>query len=383
MWVLKKSNILWIVRQLVVLLFAILMLGSALVGPAAGIATPSDEVKIIYTVSQTDGATAGQVELVVNSPDRVVEFDITPSSAVEVTAMDGFSKEGDNFAWDGRTAQPTLVYVIPASVATVLTATYSDISRNYIETNLSARYYGDPVDFTKETVIAGKGTTHSFSIALWDRAYSATSADGTDISVVAPPVTGGGSVAIFNSELQQLRDEYVVIDEFFQFDRGDDQLVVFVRPNDSAGLEANVVGSAGSSGIIQLEPSATTDVEVLAHEFTHTQQDFQTTQELNWFVEGSAQYLGQYYAYHTTDQSFQEFYDRISVSDEYATTDLRSLTNASEQADYDKGGHVAAGLDVEIRSRSDGTARLDAMLIGMREADGGMLHYADGRAISD
>lgn len=364
------------------LLVALLLVVSA--APVAGVPTDDDTIDTTYTVAHDPAGPTVTVTLEVSLPDRVTAFTTALPPGVEVTGTDGFTATDQGYEWDGETATPTVDYRVPEDAArsVLVSETYAALTAGQVVGAVSFRYRNPEVGVERHVEVAGEGAVHDYAISLWTDATTRTAADGTTVTVVETPDAGPDAVGFDAGDRRAVADVVVAVDDFFGFDRTDDRVVLFPRPSDAPGLQGAVAGRANGAGQIQLEADGATDPTLVAHEWVHTQQDFRTRAATDWFVEGSADYLGYYYAYHAGELSFEEFRGRLNVRDSgYADVNLRELTNATERADYEKGRHVAAGLDAEIRARSDGAARLGDVLVALRERDGGDPSVGDGTAV--
>jgi hypothetical protein len=364
--------------HLAAVVVALLLVVSAT--PAAAAQSTDDTIDATYTVSHDPDSPAVAVTMAVVLPDRVTAFTTGLPLGVEVVATEGFTATSEGYEWDGETATPIINYRVPEDAArsVLVSETYAALTTGNVVGPVSFRYRTPEVGFERDVEVAGSGAVNDYAISLWTDATTRQTADGTTVTVVAPPDEGPDAVDFDAGDRRGVADAVVAVDDFFRFDRTEDRVVVFPRPSDAAGLEGAVAGRANGAGQVQLEAARATEPRLVAHEWVHTQQDFRTTAATDWFVEGSADYLGFYYAYHASDLSFQQFRERLTVRDEYADVNLRELTNATERADYEKGRHVAAGLDATLRERSDGAARLGDALVALRERDGGDPSVGDG-----
>lgn len=363
-----------------------LLLALSLVGPGVGLAgaTGPNTVDVTYTVAHDPSGPTVSVMMRVEMPDRVTELDARVPQWVEVTATDGFDPVDGSYQWDGETASPSVEYTVPADAPgdPLVNGAYAYVEQADFVGGVGFRYRSPEVGFERHVETAGTGAVHGYGVSLWENATTRTTADGTTVTLVTPPTSGPDGVARNATRDRAVLDGLTAIDEFFGFDRGDDRVVVYVRPSDAPELAGDVAGRANSGGAMFLDVERASETTLLAHEYVHTQQDFIAVAPTDWLVEGSADYYSYYYAYHAGDLSFAEFRDVLNVRDDsrYRDADLRNLTNLSETADYRKGRHVAAALDAWMRNRSGGDARLSDVFVTLRARDGGDPTYADGPA---
>ena len=369
--------------------------GSGAVGPASATAATADTaaadagpaaatpIRVTLAVERdANRPDALRVTANVSVPEDVTSFEFQrlPPGATFVSA-DGFTRRDGAYEWTGGGPSTLTFRVAEGGNRTVRVAsTYAYASKFALYPDPAYRYRGTDPGFAVRFRPVGNGTTTEDEVLLWESARTATAADGTHLTVVRPPgPSADDGVNVSDGELEAALETLRAVDEFFGFDRGDDHVVLFVQ-REVSGTVVDVDAQAHGDRIV-VEPAHVTDAELLAHEFVHTQQDFTTTARTDWLVEGSADYLAAYYSLHAGGRSFEEFRDHLHRGREYADVDLRTLTNGSERADYVKGRLVVGALEARFRNASG--ASVEALLVRLREADGGDLRVADGPALDE
>ncbi len=156
---------------------------------------------------------------------------------------------------------------------------------------------------------------------------------------------------------------------------------VFVLP---AGSEFGAAGLAIGGGDFLFEGSfaAESGVEsgLLAHEFAHTRQTFRTGGGLAWVTEGSARHYEYRYGFERRHRSFGQYREYVSVAGDGVADATLTEVGATSDAAYEKGAHVLTALDVLVRQRTDGEARVDDVLERMN-AHEGEVSYDDFRSM--
>jgi PGF-CTERM protein len=148
---------------------------------------------------------------------------------------------------------------------------------------------------------------------------------------------------------------------------------VFVLPLTAAeteNIEAATIDSAfwiGASGIEFDDTGA-----VFAHEYVHTRLDTIGRGDATWVTEASAEYYGRLFALNDGVGTYDAFLDGLRASQYAPDRRVVVLTDAETwrgtQAHYDKGAHVLAALDAEIRRRTDGEHTLRDVFTGRTES---------------
>ena len=107
---------------------------------------------------------------------------------------------------------------------------------------------------------------------------------------------------------------------------------------------------------------------VWVHEYAHVRQWFNADTDLEWFVEGSAEYLAALETYQQGQTSFGEFHDWVSPDDDRSVV-LAEPDTWDDDSDYRKGSRVAAALDARIRQETGGNYTLrDVIYVLNQEA---------------
>jgi hypothetical protein len=157
--------------------------------------------------------------------------------------------------------------------------------------------------------------------------------------------------------------------ERFDFGVRHERITVFVLPlSDDATTEvdAATVDTAfwvGRDGL-RLTDTGT----VFAHEYVHTRLGTVGVGDATWLTEASAAYYGRLFALNDGIGDYESFRTGLRAT-EYAPdrravvlTDPETWTGTT--AHYDKGAHVLAALDAEIRRRTEGERTLRDVFAG-------------------
>lgn len=90
---------------------------------------------------------------------------------------------------------------------------------------------------------------------------------------------------------------------------------------------------------------------------------------MEWIDEGMANYYERFFSYHLGYADFAKFHDSISPED-YSDANLTKQSSwESPDVEYDKGTRVIAGLEVEIRDRTNSKRSLEDVFDLMNEEE--------------
>jgi len=117
-------------------------------------------------------------------------------------------------------------------------------------------------------------------------------------------------------------------------------------------------GQASGAGFWAHEESELNGTSTWFHEFVHTQQQYKTAENMQWFTEASAEYYAVILAAEQ-NRLTQRTFGRAITSRQYESDRLSNPDGwSSGKTPYEKGPRVLAALDIQIRNRSDGNGTL-------------------------
>jgi hypothetical protein len=330
------------------------------------------------TVSYDTGATEFSFEFDYDLPASVEELTVRiralKRSAVSVAETDNVDREGDtDFVWDGG-ADPRIVVERAVSGSTYTKGDLGYVAGDAalaptVTTAFGFSYSGSEQPGRQRSVsFSGRGAAGTgFTYAGRHDATTRT-VDGVPLQVVFPEEVDAGDV-----------DETSMLDLFEHGEKNVrarvtyDRVDAFVVPSKRRGDLS--VGLATRSSVLVDE--ASTDVDrignVPAHEYCHVLFGSFGDGEMYWLSEASAEYYGYLLSLDDDRSTFEEFLDaaRVERYGDEVLVDTETMKQTS--ADYDKGAHVLAALDAEIRDRSDDGTLLDVLATD----DGDLSKYGD------
>lgn len=119
----------------------------------------------------------------------------------------------------------------------------------------------------------------------------------------------------------------------------------------------------GDSGFWVRDDAVTHETnETWVHEYVHTRQLFQRTDETYWFKEGTADYFASLAALNRGDIGFDEFHGFLTPRADTGAVLANPDTWSSTSTAYRQGRRMCAALDLRIREVTDGTATLQDII---------------------
>ncbi|WP_435317463.1 hypothetical protein [Haloarchaeobius sp. TZWSO28] len=300
----------------------------------------------------------GHVELVADFDvaKNVTGLDVALPQGATVIERTGFETRGGQwtYTWDGETQTPSIRIRLEANQQLFGSYNFYDAGDwALVPTRFPARFFTDGAetyhsweDDTLPTTYeaAGEGVVGDRMAFLGGHDALEYESQGRKMTLVVPDTTQVDTSAVFGT-LTYAMDN---LDVHY----GNDDIRVFVAPDPirRGGLQAgNTDMWVHHSGDVN-DPD-----NVWVHEYIHTRQRFTTTHKMDWFFEGSADYMTALLTYQENRITFDEFYQHVST-DRDAASQLSSEDRwTSEYAEYTKGRRVLAALDAEIRQATGGT----------------------------
>jgi hypothetical protein len=176
-----------------------------------------------------------------------------------------------------------------------------------------------------------------------------------------------------NADTARATDFLRTANEHFDFGVRHDRITVFVLPvsdEGTANVDAATVDTAfwvGESGLSLTDTGA-----VFAHEYVHTRLSTVGTGDATWLTEASAEYYGHLFALNDGVGDYESFRAELRANEYAPERQSATLTDPETwrgtTAHYDKGAHVLAALDAEIRRRTDGERTLRDVFAGRTES---------------
>ncbi|PSQ58941.1 hypothetical protein BRD18_04810 [Halobacteriales archaeon SW_7_71_33] len=347
--------------------------------PAAPVRSQSDGVRIgVERVHRFDAAASEMLtEHVYDLPNSLTDLEIASrgfdSASVSVRSTERLERvDATTLRWTG-TGQPRLTTGLSVGGETLTDGdrgTYVGDGRVAFGYRILLDHSwlydsdGPAVTGVDETVsYDGEGFVGTGVVYAGPHTRETQRVDGVDQSIAVPDAVESAV------DVDGILDVLALGERRLQPRLGYDRTSVVVLPDDRAG-SARFTGRTIVHDFLLFGRSARVDgVEnTPAHEYNHTIYGVFGTGETYWLKEATAEYHGYLLSLHAGAGTFEAFLDAVRT-EEYADAVLSEVgPEASGFADYEKGAHVLAALDGEIRRRSDGAATL-ADVLGTDEYD--------------
>jgi PGF-CTERM protein len=338
-------------RRLVAVILTVALVTAAL--PAGVASGQTDAVRQETTVSLADGDV--QTTVSYRLPDRVsgltVRFPALAEGASLVEAS-GFRRVGDTeFEWTDE-PRPSVTFRVPADDRRIVAGDGWAMAVRP-DTSVSYSFRGDDPGFRSTYAVSGEGYAADPLAYLGPHRTSAVSAGGERTTFVVAD-------AADDPEVGSAREFLRAAPGRFDFGVRRDQTTAFVLPERTTESQRRLAGATAETSF-WVGPSEVrmgrTDT-AFTHEYVHTRLGVTGEGSAAWLTEGSAEYFGHAFALNAGAGDYEEF--RRGIAAERYAPDDRPVTLADRSTwrgtlgNYEKGAHVLAALDAEIRDRTDG-----------------------------
>jgi len=358
-------------------------LGESTVGHAAEptLVGSSQQIEMTTTLDRTPDRT-GEITATVSVvfPDSVTEFTARLPEGVRVTETDGFSEVDEtDYEWDGRTDDPQVTFRFDADERVdqdgplaedgelLFTETDEWAIVRIPSTGASWRYTGGgEMSLDRSTEIDGPGVVGERMAFLGEHEEKTHTAHDQRFRLIIPDEArlAESPERIFES-LDHASDELRVGER-------DDEVFMIAAPTD--GVEWAVSGLQGGSSDMWVGDIERVDTptNVWVHEYVHTRQGYETTDETEWFTEASATYYAALLTLQEGHISFDEFqrYLADGENEPQSSAVLSDPGSWENNADYRKGPLVAGEIDRQIRLATDSQSSFAAVFRSLNSHDG-------------
>lgn len=340
-----------------------------------------------------------RVEFRYTLPDYLSKLTVRVSPRATVLQLDGFEQNGTaTFEWDGETTNPTVVFRLPANrtdagargdarvetLSVTRDGTAKSVERRSVRDGRHRAVTGQTaeseylfIDTGPWALVEQPGYDVGWSYPSDEQAPTFSERVGVD-----GPGAAGDEIAFLGEQRTYTRTvngqtfELVVpkaadltvapesiLDSLGNASReltvGDkDERVFFVAAPTGIDYAVQGLQTGDSDAWVRADKRLRSAGNVWFHEYVHTRQDFEPTNQTKWITEGSADYYAALLSLRFGLIDFDEFADllRSGTRDRYADVVLSDRSTWTDLAQYQKGALVAGELDRQIRVASDRSA---------------------------
>jgi hypothetical protein len=337
-----------------VLLVCWLLAGSVAFAMPAAAAT----IEIDNTLAQTDAKGEIDVGTQVTIPDGMVSMELTVPEGAEVYETNGFSQAGERtYEWTRSTNQPSVRYSLAAnhtidrgSGEKYLYAV-TDQWAVVRSPNIRLQWRGVQSSTVTRNHVDGEGVAGNHIIYLGGYEEHTREAAGQQFRLAV-------------SEYGEMRESPAdVLDslahaaEHIEIGARDEEVQIIAVPS-NVDWAATGVQRGDSDLWVRDNERLDTARNTWVHEYVHTRQDYDRTEETGWTIEGMADYYAALLTYEQGRIDFEEFQRKIERGSGSRYSDVRLTERETWEANrgnYEKGGLVFGHLDRRLRADADTT----------------------------
>ncbi len=295
-------------------------------------------------------------------PDEVETLRTTlPPSAQNVETSGGFERIGDRrYEWDGGSSTPSISYSLAVNeTGSAAGPEGADGRYRFVDAGewalfrrppapVDVSYYADGIDFRRSLATDGPGAAGSAIIYLGQHEEVSRTAHGQTVRLVVP------AAADLTESRSAVLDSVTAASDALRVGDRDESVFLVAAPN-SVDWAVEGLQTGDADAYVTADERLDDPHNTWLHEYVHTRQQFNLTDETRWVTEASATY---YAALLTLEQGrigFYEFQRALAAGehDRYDDVVLAEPRTWLDGAQYRKGGLVAGELDREIRLATD------------------------------
>ncbi|WP_318569279.1 hypothetical protein [Salinigranum marinum] len=353
-------------------------------GPFADRHAPNGPaVNTSYTFASDERAGVVRLTVAYTLPDSVTVFRVRlpgiAGSSVSVADSDGFDRRDQTtFEWTRSASTRTPTLDLRLTVPTDHIAAGSrGVERDEWafatapRTGVGITYSGPRPRFVSTTTVERTGYGADRMAFMGPHDVVETDEGTEAVTFVVGNDTAAANLSSARAFLDRARGR-------FDFGVRRDRLVVFVLPTEdhAAAAEGTFVTGEASGDAFWVTADATRVTEpenAFAHEYVHSRLGGVGNGSAAWLTEATAEYYGYLSTLNAGGASYEAFYG-ATTAERFAPNRTAVVLADRESwrgtlGDYEKGAHVLAALDAEIRDRTRGERTLYDVFVTTRAFD--------------
>lgn len=363
-----------------VVLLTIIIIGSLSVTPATaslGVVADrsppvtqsgSDTVSITQTVKLTP-ETPGSIRVTksVDTTHKLDRLELYAKNTAKNIDLNGFirndvqdSSEGfQNYEWDEHTQSPSITYDLDVN-STDSNGNYHsvDIGEWAVVSTPQMWYDGSGsrgLEIISDYKVAGPGVITSDYMFLGEHDIKTANANGQQFRLVIP------EAANLSVSPDAILEDIAYASNQLKVGERDEEVVMIAIPTPN-GMNWAFGGVALDRTFLTVDDAPLNSTyNVWVHEYIHTRQDFDTTRDFRWFIEGSAIYYTSLFTLQQEQIGFDRFREKTGVNRplyENAILTKPKQNPKNPPAWNVKGDLIAGRADQRIRLATNGSASL-------------------------
>jgi len=356
--------------------------GTAAVGLDQPTVGSSDrEIELTTTLNRTPER-IGEITVTssVRIPDPVTELTLRIPAEATAVETDGFSETTDgDYEWDTRTDDPSVTFRVPADRRVDSDGPLAEEgSLLFTETDewalvatpsvgASWRYTGSgEMTFDRTTEIDGPGVAGDRMAFLGGYDEHSHTAHDQRFRLIVP------HAADIDESPETIFESLGHASDRLRVGERDEEVFIIAAPTD--GVEWAVSGLQGGESDMWIgdDERVDTPTNVWVHEYVHARQNYETTDETEWFTEASATYYAALLTLEEGRISFEEFqrYLADGENEPQSGAVLSDPDSWANNADYRKGALVSGEIDRRIRDATGSESSFDSVFRSLNSHDG-------------
>jgi PGF-CTERM protein len=349
-----------------------------LLAGVAGFAAPAAAatIDVDHTLAQTDAEGEVDVETRLGIPSGMANLELRVPEGSDVYESEGFTRIDDRtYRWTHSTNSPSLQYAYDGNVTIdrsngpqhlyAVTEEWAIVRTP----SIGLQWTGPQSDVDVAAHVDGQGVAGRHITYLGP--YEETTREGHDQRFRLVEA----AAADLEADREAVLDNLEYASERLRIGEKDDEVIVFVVPTANVDWGATGVQRGDSDMWVRDGEGLANPKNTWIHEYVHTLQEYERTEETRWTIEGMADYYAALLSFEQGAIDYEAFGDRMADGRAGDVSDVELVdpgTWASNSGNYDKGALVFAHLDRRLRTETD--TSIGGVVAGFNREDQELTH---------
>ena len=347
-------------------------------GVAAAGATQTDDTVVQTKRYALTPDRPGSVRVTVSYelPDQMRSLQTRLKNNGTVTGTDGFERVNETtYEWDESTATPSLTLTYDPNETTSTTGPgsadgrylFADVGEwalfRQFRVDVEYGFTKPRPSFERRAQTVGPGTIGDRVVFLGELSTTERTANGQTFQLVVP-------------EAAELREPPAAIlasltnaSQSLRIGDRDEDVTVFAAPTNRVEWALRGLATGDSEFWVRDFERVDEPANIWVHEYVHTRQAFETTEETRWLTEATAQYYAALLTFEQGRIDFEAFQRELARGERSTYDDVVLATPSTwtSDANYFKGALAAGRIDLALRAATNQSNTLEAVV---RELNG-------------